>query len=425
MATTVVTSEAEFDTAWASVSAGDIIEFADGTYAGMTLNTVASSGTVTAPITIRAQNRNGAVINGAGNIAIRSSYIIVDGFYFDGITINSTMRLANGCVGSKIKNCYFYQCGPVSASQAVVRIESSSTGNLVEGCTFDGSNQLGIRLDVAGSDLCQHNTIKGNLFVSTTTTDSPCIQIGQDQTEQLDGYNIVESNTFDNCSTGSELISNKTNYNIFRDNLFLNCDSPLTLRGGAYCDVIGNRMIGGDTGLRLYGHDHNIIGNVIHGGSGTGIKIYCGTATTPGASTQAAQDCLVAGNTIHGCNNGIRVNGDYTVTTNEALPACDISANLLIANTLNDYVVAEQADGNTLTENTTGSDPGFINIAGDDFRLNTQITAGKFWTGETPTGNDGLRYMIPPSRGSEEVRGMAVGARVLPAGVDVARARVA
>ena len=88
----------------------------------------------------------------------------------------------------------------------------------------------------------------------------------------------------------------------------------------------------------------------------------------------------------------------------------------------------------------TGSieqDPLFVDPANNDLRLDGNspcIGAGTEWWTDVPQGEDGLRFCAPPSMGAYEVRphrsGYARGAgalpaRVLPAGVDIAKAKSA
>lgn len=96
------------------------------------------------------------------------------------------------------------------------------------------------------------------------------------------------------------------------------------------------------------------------------------------------------------------------------------------------------ATGETLGANSVTVDPGFLSAT--DHRLDTDspcVGAGINWWGEMsepcPQGFDGLRFCDPPSMGAFEIRAEsgyarkagALPARVLPAGVDIAKARAA
>jgi len=190
------------------------------------------------------------------------------------------------------------------------------------------------------------------------------------------------------------------------------------------------------------GKNGEAIGNVL-------ARVALDTTVAQGGIT-TANGCTVCQNTVVG--NGNKGQGiEFTDTTigspgtnyayNNIVSGWNVTAALHVsasAGTTNtDYNCLFDNDldlgGNATNTNGFDADPLFRDAANDDYRLNGGspcIGAGiEWWTGEPPHGEDGLRFCVPPSMGGYEYYGggtaAAIPARVVPAGVDMAKAKAA
>jgi poly(beta-D-mannuronate) lyase len=136
---------------------------------------------------------------------------------------------------------------------------------------------------------------------------------------------------FHQCDGENEIISSKSSHNIYRFNTFRDCAGELTLRHGKFNLVEGNFFFGGrrgSAGIRIIGEGHRVVNNYIEATRGIGIQIYEGDDRAQATGYQAANDVLVAFNTVvNNGGNGINVR-DYERTPRNVV----IANNLLVGN---------------------------------------------------------------------------------------------
>jgi len=188
-------------------------------------------------------------------------------------------------------------------------------------------------------------------------------------------------------------------------------------------------------GLVAYGH------LPASGATDKAIIIHHSTfANTPSSPTQPACDfrCDLAGKTLTmNVRNTIFDNGEYEMLLVEGAGTFDFTLTSCHITEGTDAVSASISAGTLTLGTPTTGDPKFKSVATDDYRLDGDspcIAAGtRYWTGEAPHGQDGLRFFNTPSIGAYEDRSGAGfarkgGARVtntLPAGVDISLAKAA
>jgi poly(beta-D-mannuronate) lyase len=127
--------------------------------------------------------------------------------------------------------------------------------------------------DAAGNPaVSQHDLIEFNHFHGQTSGDGECLRTGDSARGPQSAFTVVRSNLFELCVSDDEVISNKSSDNLFLGNTFRHNIGSLTLRHGNRSRIDGNFFIANEGGIRVYGHDHEIVNNYFEGNSGVGAK---------------------------------------------------------------------------------------------------------------------------------------------------------
>lgn len=342
-AQTIVSTESQFNSAVSSASAGDQIVVANGTYSDWNMNIVGRNGTSSNPIIIKAETPGGVIFTGSTQLNIAGSYIIVEGFYWNGGTgtsdhvefrrSGSSSEFANNCT---IRNCAFNDLN-TSGDDKSRWIVMYGTNNVVENCSFLNKNSTGacilVELRYQGSGSAGH-VIKNNYFFNfsskdgrTNAGDSEVIRIGVSSFQTIDAAVLVENNYFKETDGENEIISNKSRNNIYRYNTFRKCRGSLVLRHGSGARIEGNYFLGENKaksgGIRITDKDHVIINNYMQGLSNSGdiwnnaITLVGGNTSSGGTSNgyQNVENILVAFNTIYNADDPIHFNDSKGRTT--------------------------------------------------------------------------------------------------------------
>lgn len=247
-----VSSHAEVVAALAIAVAGDTIEFADGTYKDTrTTNwhyayNPANSGTEGLPITLRAANRGGAIIQknsrGIPSIGIyERNYITIDGFTIEGgIQYHS-------CTHGIVKNC--------EITQGFEQTYDIDIGGSEDDCSL----LWGINIQDTSHTLIQNNYIHSMVqhFVGIPPHNAAGIMVFTDSDNNIIEYNTVDGETTEGtsaywvgCAYGTK--GGLMDDNIWRYNFGINTSScgfmimgstgggDLTYRGKIHNNIIVN-----------------------------------------------------------------------------------------------------------------------------------------------------------------------------------------
>lgn len=333
-----------------SLNPGDIVVLEDGTYNTSETVNFLGAGTAENPITFKSASPGGVVFTGGLKLNIAGSYLIVDGFYWNGgIGASNFITFRNGT--DYAENCTIQNCAinnltvnPGSVNPGVSAkhrwIVMYGNYNNVLNCSFMNKSTSGalilVELEFNSSPLGEDgtentrcvevgHTISNNYFYKyekidgslTNSGDSETIRVGESNFQNVNAACTISNNYFVEANGENEIISNKSANNIYVNNTFRRCQGSLVLRHGANVTVERNYFLGEDVegtgGIRISDSNHNINNNYI-------------------------QDCIsTVENRIW--NNGIIFMGSNT----SSIPSCTTTS------TSNDY---QRVDNITVSNNT-------------------------------------------------------------------------
>lgn len=319
-----------------SLSAGDVVTWTDGNYSDQEI-VFTGSGTASNPIILTAETPGGVTFTGSSEVNISGSYLIIEGFLWNGgegtsdhiefRKSGSSTEFANNCT---IRNCGFdnlFTTEPDKSRWIVMH----GTNNVVENCSFVNKLSAGacilVELSYAGSSTPGH-TIRNNYFYnitakddfSTNSGDCEAIRIGVSSYQSVSAQVLVEGNYFQAADGENEIITNKSADNTFLHNTFRNCRGSLVLRHGAGAHIEGNFFLGEGKaksgGIRVSDRDHVIVNNYMQNLSNdgdvwnNGITLVGGGESSGGSGNgyQNVDNILVAFNTIYNSDAPIHYN---------------------------------------------------------------------------------------------------------------------
>ena len=359
--TSPILSWATFDHAWSVMQPGDTLVVADGTY-NQTLSPIVS-GISGYPITIRAQNRGGAIIQKADDgpaISINSttsqtlSYITIDGFIarskgeYSAISVNSTDNIAEQLMTNNIIIRNTGAFGSANQTNTVVFAIARTRDSLFEdmwaygygrkAVQLYGSTRITARRIVARYDYWDGAGYKPNdprigfavynssdgLYENIMVIDNAPDPVGRNAASKA-GF-AIEGNL-----TSTSTIIGATG------NKWFGCLALDNDRAGLY-------SAGASTGI----NDNNTIENFISWGSTTGMVIHAYTTNSN----------IVSGTIGNASGIGIRINNDNVSDTRfEKLFAINNGTYpFVIAGQDGYYGVNTTFQNNTATGNGSGVD---------------------------------------------------------------------
>ncbi|WP_395358526.1 polysaccharide lyase 6 family protein [Streptomyces sp. YH02] len=288
---------------------GTRIVLANGTYtvpAAKPLTITGKHGSRTAPITIVAASRGGAVLRGERSFVFdASSDVTVSGFSFRQST---TLEIPPGCTYIRLTRNDFQLADIEGLHWVMVRGDEA----VIDRNHFHGKTTLGIFLGVEGPGseaMAQGVHIHRNHFSDHTFTGAnggEPIRLGVSPRALSSAHALVEYNLFERADGDPEAISVKSSDNVIRHNTIRDSLGGIVLRHGNRTLVDGNHLIGGEEGVRIYGNDHVIVNNYLAGLTGRAMVIGSGTERDhlPGESAEARRGndapdrVLIAHNTL-------------------------------------------------------------------------------------------------------------------------------
>lgn len=291
---------------------GDEIVIKDGAYQDWSLE-VARSGSQGKPIIIRAETPGQVVLSGQSQLRISGDYITVSGLCFeDGLADREIWHVSGSY--DRITDCALmnYRDGGRKWIRLQYGRENRLDHNAILGKT---ETDVTLQIDVADSEGLNRHRIDHNYFGPRARGQGngwETIRNGYSHQQNNPAYSLFEYNLFYACDGENEIISSKSSHNTYRYNTFRNCAGELTLRHGKHNLVQGNFFFGegkrGSAGIRIIGEGHRVVNNYIENTRGIGIQIYEGQDTAQATGYQAANEVLVAFNTIiNNRGNGINV----------------------------------------------------------------------------------------------------------------------
>lgn len=246
------------------------------------------------PLVILPSSPGGVIVSGNSSIRINESRnLILSNFYFH----KSTSKTLINIVSSKdvtLNNNYFDSCGRSATGGSLIRIADGSSRNFVSGNTFDSSRSLGIVIMTSNESdkRNQFNRISNNIFVNVPDVNAIYPNSNGNGLESiLIGRGIPEGrwwklnthiyhNLFQNIvGDGAEIISVKSSGNEIYGNTFLDNPSGLTIRYGNSNVVKDNIFIDTKSGIRSFGRQHLIQGNIFSGGD-FGVQLPAATLSS-------------------------------------------------------------------------------------------------------------------------------------------------
>ncbi|MDT5034255.1 MAG: hypothetical protein QOC94_4426 [Actinoplanes sp.] len=259
--TVVVGSAAALIAAVTVARPGDRIEMGAGAYSLAVPLKINASGTVVAPIVIAAAVGAKPEIRGNGTLEVNGSYVTIDGLTF---TNADTVRITSTATHAKVTGNYFHLARAAQNWLQVAGDDAEIARN-----QFVGKSSAGVFLQVTGggaSAMARRVWVHHNYFADHSFSGSnggEAIRVGVSARQHAVASTIIEDNLLERVNGDQEAISVKSSGNIIRRNTIRDSKGTITLRHGANNLVEGNLLLGGTTGIRVFGNDQTVINNVV------------------------------------------------------------------------------------------------------------------------------------------------------------------
>jgi len=250
-----VSNAADIALAMQSAQPGDTLTMQNGSWIDQDI-LFEGNGTEDQPITLRAQTPGQVILGGTSRLRIGGSFLVVDGLYFKNGSLDvfggnvavvefraraSTIN-PNFCNHCRLTNSAIDNYNPLEPAPDIANqykwIALYGADNRVDHCTFKHKTNVGILLAVvrdAATGAAQRHQIDHNYFVDRpplSVNAGQIMQIGASADSMSDSMTTVESNLFEHCDGGREIISSKSGKNVFRYNTFVDSQGTLSLRHG-------------------------------------------------------------------------------------------------------------------------------------------------------------------------------------------------
>ena len=313
------------------VAAGDTIAWTKGEYNDVALNVEGVDGSLSKPITLKAETPGSVVFPGKSQFKIGAANWTIKGFHFDGSedesnAYNTFQFRSNGGRAARnvtLANCAFTNLKTEKETSKWVLIFGQS--NAIENCHFSGKNSKGalvtVELGCLGDGETADHLITRNYFgdfLPQAGNDNETIRIGSSEDQHKPASCVVRDNYFFRCDGEPEIISSKSSYNSFERNTLRQCNGSLVLRHGHHTRVEGNFFIGDGAadagGIRVVDSHHLIVNNYFQDLTGTkwnaAFSILGGDENSGGSSNgyQAVDEITVVHNSFFNCKRSIFLN---------------------------------------------------------------------------------------------------------------------
>ncbi len=324
--------------------AGDEIVMINGVWKDVQIEFL-GNGTEENPIVLRAETAGKVTIEGASNLKLGGSYLVVKDLYFkNGYTPSKNLiqfkiddeTVAMRC---KVTNCVIEEFTQPNRDDTDHWVEFWGRHNELSNCYITGKSNFGptimVRLD-GNENIKNHHKIINNYFGPRPRKGGPhgeTLQIGDSETSMTPSHTIVHNNLFERCNGEVEIISSKSNFNEFTNNVFFESEGSLVLRHGNYAKIDGNVFIGNDNsefigGIRVINTGHWITNNYFYKLKGKTFRaplaVMNGIPKSPLNRYNQVTDVVVAYNTYIDCESPFHFSVGSNVSQKEVLPASEI-----------------------------------------------------------------------------------------------------
>ncbi|MFE0734841.1 polysaccharide lyase 6 family protein [Streptomyces sp. NPDC058855] len=305
-----VASLAELQLAIDRALPGDRIVLADGTYTLPSdgISFAGKRGTSSAPITVVAASRGGAVLQGSrGFVFDDSSDITISGF---ALRQSTSMVIPVGSTRIRLTRNDLRFADLTGLDWVIVQgddvkidrnhFHHKTTEGIFLRVDGPGTTGMAQRLHVLRNHFSDHSFAGDN--------GGEPIRLGVSSRALTPAHALVEYNLFERCDGDPETVSVKSSDNTVRYNTVRDSLGGIVLRHGNRTTVAGNHIVGGHDGIRVYGNDHLIVNNYVAGltgkalviGSGTTRDHHGGETTEERRGNDACDRAVVAHNTLWG-----------------------------------------------------------------------------------------------------------------------------
>ncbi|WP_028548420.1 chondroitinase-B domain-containing protein [Paenibacillus sp. UNC451MF] len=271
---------------------GDTLILNNGVWTDLQLD-LDISGTLTDPITLKAETPGEVVLTGASTLTFFGEHLVVDGLFFkEGIQpgINGSITIIRFLPDSKhcrLTNSAIIDCHPVTADIKTFWVTIDGSHHEVDHCYFKGKLYAGQLM--RSMKYSNHNRIHTNYFVDIPAYGINGLEIIQVMGIGSDGepgsaggeHVIIENNLFERADGEcEEVISIKSNHDVIRNNTFKDSIGGLVIRSGHNTVVEGNFFLGGSVGgtkgIRVTGEDNVVRGNYLSNLQGFALSVMSG-----------------------------------------------------------------------------------------------------------------------------------------------------
>jgi poly(beta-D-mannuronate) lyase len=300
-----VASVALLAKALAAAKPGDRIELADGIYSLSSTLRISASGTATAPIVIAAKRGARAEIKGSRTFDIDGSYLTFDGLTFRN---EQTFKIPADEHHIRLTRNTFTLASSVANWVAVAGDDVEVDHN-----RFTGKSTAGVFMHIAGpgeQHMAKRTHVHHNYFSDHTfpgSSGGEALRLGLSSRQHGSAHTLVEDNLFERVNGDPEAISVKSSDNVIRRNTIRDSTGTITLRHGRRNVVDSNLLMGGQTGIRVFGNDHVIINNVVQDSTRSPLLDIGGgdvqDDTNSSVVHAAADRVLVAFNTLRSASS--------------------------------------------------------------------------------------------------------------------------
>lgn len=280
---TLVSTIAEYEAALATLTPGDSIILADGTWTDFEI-LFKGEGTEAEPIKLLAQTLGKVILSGQSNLRLQGRYLEVSGLVFTngysptGVVISFAGDSENLAYHSRVTSTVIDAYSNPDKFNSDSWVTLFGKFNRFDHNHLSGKSNAGVTLAVRLNSLESqenHHQIDHNYFGPRPILGSnggETLRVGTSKYSLSNSFTKVENNYFDRANGEVEIISNKSGSNEFRNNVFFESRGTLTLRHGNDNLVEGNVFLGNGKshtgGIRVINARQTIRNNYMEGLTG-------------------------------------------------------------------------------------------------------------------------------------------------------------